>query len=179
MNDTTLLEHYLAIRVEKERVMEAHSRHVRHYITLVTAILAVALGAAYQFRDDARLAFLAATVGFLVNILMCRVAVLACDRSYQMFLELVTIATKLEALLGLHDRRPSSAAPPREASPFPGDAHLLPDRWLQSAQQPTAAEFVRDNMSRGINRVVRVTMVIMAIMNAALWLGVMLILFCQ
>jgi predicted PurR-regulated permease PerM len=176
MDDTSLFDYYLAIRTEKERVMEAHSRHVRHYVTLVTAIQAVALGAVYQFRDDARLALMAATLGFVVNIVMCRVAILACNRAYQMFLELVTIAIKLEASLGLHGPRPTTTVRERKPKLFPDDKHLLPDRWRHSAQHKTAAEFVRDNMDRGINHVVRVTMSIMAAMNAALWVGVLVIL---
>lgn len=169
-----LFEFYLAVQSQQIQWMNRHSQHFRHYVTLVMAILAATLGAVYQFRGNALFTLTAASLGFMVNILLCWVAVSACNRSYQRFLEAVTIAAKLEAFFGLDGPRPSTEDRESSSSRFPKDVHLLPERWLDSRDQETAAEFVKDKMSEGGNWVARLTMGILALMNAILLVGVML-----
>jgi len=169
-----LFEFYLAVQSEQLQWMNRHEQHFRHYLMLVTAILAATLGAVYQFRSNVLFTLAAATLGFVVNILLCCFAVLACNRSYQRFLEAVTIAAKLEGFFGLDGPRPSPAHREGSSPRFPKDARLLPERWLESRRQETAAQFVKENMGRGLNLVARITMVILAAMNAGLLVGVIL-----
>lgn len=175
MDQNKLFEFYLALRPEQVAWMTRHEQHLRHYMMLVTAILAAILGALYQFRDDVLFSLAAASLGFGVNILLCCLALSACNRFYQRFLEAVTIQAKLEHFLGLDGPRPNTADHGCSSAPFPEDAHLLPERWLESRDQETAAEFVKDNMSKGSNRVARLTMGILATMNALLVVGVILL----
>jgi len=169
---------YLAVRSEEVQWMNRHEQHFRHYVMLVTAILAAMLGAVYQFRGNVLFTLTAASVGFVFNIAFCRLAVLACNRSYRRFLEAVTIEAKLEAFLGLDGPRPSASDHRGSSARFPKDAHLLPERYLRSRHQGTAAEFVKDNMGEGSNLVARITMGILAALNAILLVGVILVSRC-
>jgi hypothetical protein len=181
-----LFKWYLATRSEEIQWMNRHSLHFRHYVTMVTAILAATLGAIYQFKENAVFVVAAASLGFVVNIVLCIVAVCTCDRAYGRFLEAVTIAAKLEGFLGLDGARLCTRAPAAQEdagvgdqgnpSPFPGDAYVLPERWIRDRDEHrTAAKFIEAKTHRGVNLLVWITMGVLALLNFGLWVGAVLL----
>jgi hypothetical protein len=170
MERDRLFELYLSVRSEQVEWMNRHGQNFRYYVTLIAAMLAATLGALYQFRGSPQFSRLAAVLGFGLNAGLCVVAILACNRSYQRFLEAVTITAKLESFLGLDGARPETAVAGKKGRAFPEDTSLLPDRWLKSRDEVSSADFIARKMNRGANLLTRVTMVILFTLNFVLLL---------
>jgi len=169
MKNEKLLRLYLAMRSEHVEWISRHSQHFSHYLTLVVAVLGATLGASYYFlgTDGGEVTIIVAFLGFGANIGLCYVAIRACDRFYRRFLESVTVMAKLEASLEL-DKRPSVPE-----DPFADDQHWFPQRFYDDRDCHKKGEsFVKAGMNKGVNRTVRATMGILAILNFVLLLVV-------
>jgi hypothetical protein len=87
-----------------------------------------------------------------------------CNRSYQAYLEGISIQAKLEPIIGLTDlRTPATATDPLPQ--FSKDEYYLPERWLKSRHFATAEKFVADGMKKGSNRIIQQTFVVLAFIN--------------
>lgn len=152
MDESRAFEIYKIIRGEEAIWLNLHRQYSGQYFTLIAAVFGASLAAIYYFKGEPWL--LAVLIAPMLNILLCCTAIRMCDRFYQRFLEGITIQAKLEPLVGLIEPRPE-AGEASEDSPFPQDKYILPERWLDSRQQPRAFDFVKENMGVGANRVVR------------------------
>ena len=162
MKDESLLKLYLAMRSEHVEWISRHSQHFSYYLTLVVAVFAVTMGASYRFLepDSGEVAVVVAFLGSAANILLCIVAIRACNRFYRRFLESVTVMAKLEAYLKLEKR------PPDAGDPFGDDQHWLPQRFYDDRDCHKSGEsFVKARMNNGLNYTVRATMVLLAVLN--------------
>jgi len=164
---------YLAMRSEHFEALKQHAEHFGHYLTLVMAVLTVTGAAVFQLHQS-RACPLAvggvALIGSVLNIGLCYVAIKVCSRYYQAFLEAVSVMAKLEAFLDL-EVLPSwnSVGAPVN---FPGDADLFPARYRRDrALHRTEARFVKAAMCRGVNRLVMVTMGLLAFANLFVCVG--------
>ena len=170
---------YLAMRSEQAEDLKQHAEHFSHYLTLVMAVLTVTGAAVFQLHQS-RVSALAvgavASIGFLTNIGLCIVAILVCSRYYHAFLEAVTVMAKLEALLEL-ETLPSQVERPGVASvPFPNDVDLFPGRYRKDRDlHRTEASFVKAAMCKGVNRLVIVTMCLLAFANLVVWAGAIVV----
>ena len=165
---------YLAIRSEHVEFLKEHTEHFSHYLTLVMAVLTVTGAAVFQL-DQSEVCPLAvgavASIGFVTNIGLCYVAIKVCSRYYQAFLEAVSVMAKLEASLHLEARPTPGAENSGGASvPFPSDVDLFPDRYRRDrALYKSEASFVKAATCKGVNRLVIVTMCLLALANLLVW----------
>jgi hypothetical protein len=179
MDEERALELYKVFRQESPVSLTGYHRSVQQYLTLIAAILgaSIAAGSAAMvlFRDCPQFALIVLLVIGLIgpglNSWLCRLAISLSDRSYQTFLETVTILAKLEVLVGLVGERLKGAAEDTSL-PFPDDKNIIPDRWLEYQNYSTAKQFVENYMTRGSNQVVRQTFKILAIAHILLSLCV-------
>jgi hypothetical protein len=166
---------YLAMRSEHFEALKEHRAHFSHYLTLVMAVLTVTGAAVFELHRSAVCPLVVgavASIGFLTNIILCIVASLVCNRYYEAFLEAVTVMAKLEAWLHL-EARPSPAGNSGGTSvPFPNDADLFPDRYRRDrALHKSEASFVKAARWKGANRLVMLTMGLLAFANLFVWAG--------
>jgi len=182
-----LFELYLASRSHQIEWMNRHSTQIEHYLTLVLAILAITLGAGYHFLvAQPGVSWLWWVVGgaSALNAVVAIAALKACDRSYQRFLEEVTIAAKLEGVFGYDEHRPNDHhqedngphSPQSRPMPFPDDSRLIPDRWVESrAEYRKGANFREAKMNAGVNFWVRLTWILLCGFNAIVAIGAVLV----
>ena len=182
-----LFQLYLASRSHEIEWMNRHSTQFEHYLTLVLAILAISLGAGYHFlvtRPDVSWLWWAVGGASIVNAVVVIAALKACDRSYQRFLEEVTISAKLEGLFGYDEHRPNDRQqdnnePDSPQSPpirFPDDTRLIPDRWVKSrAKHRKGTNFRKAKMKGGVNFWVRLTWILLCGSNAMIAIGAVLV----
>jgi len=171
MDEKTALELYTIFRHENSLWLANYREHSQQYFTLVITILAASIAAISQFDTLAPPLMLLVAVGPLVNLFLCQIAVSTCNRSYQVFLEGISIQAKLEPIIGLTDPR----NPPTEYQPvlqFSKDEYFLPERWLQSRHFATATKFVEEGMKKGANRLITRTFQVLALINIAIFLGI-------
>jgi hypothetical protein len=174
MDENKAFEFYKVLRNEQISWLNLHREHAQHYLTFIAAVFAVTLGAVYQIKDNPWL-LLATAIGPVVNILLCANASQVCDRFYQRFLEGITIEAKLETLLGFTSPRSGIGVSSESSMPFPQDQYILPERWLESRQYGTAAQFVETNMDGGANRLMRRVFRLLLIANIALAVAIVII----
>lgn len=174
MDENKAFEFYKLVRSEQISWLNLHREYAQHYSTFIAAVFAVTLGVIYQFKDNPWIS-LAAAIGPVINILLCVNADRVCDRFYQRFLEGITIQAKLEALLDFTSSRSGMGASSESSMPFPQDRYLLPERWLESRQYATAAQFVEANMDAGSNRLVRRIFRLLLVANIGLAVAIVII----
>ena len=85
---------YICFQERTQGWMNLHRQHFTQFITIITAVLAISLGASYQFMNEGWLPLIVA-LGPLLNIVLSCTAIDVCDRFYKRFLESMTIANKL------------------------------------------------------------------------------------
>jgi hypothetical protein len=164
MDKKTALELYTLFRQENAAWLSAHREHAQQYFTLVVAIFAASIAAISAFPKLEPLPITAIVMGLLFNVLLCRIAMTMCNRSYQEYLEGISIQAKLEAIIGLTGpRTPSTTA--ELLSQYSKDEYYLPERWLKSRHFATAEKFVADGMQKGSNRIIQQTFVVLGSIN--------------
>ena len=164
MDKKTAMELYAIFRRENSIWLGNHREHSQQYFTLIIAILGASIAVFSQFIISNPFLTLIVIIGPLINILLCRVAVTMCNRSYQLYLENVSILSKLEPIIGLIDSRIQQKEK-QTLSQFPKDKSFLPERWLQSRQFDTAKAFVEQGMNVGANKITRRTFAILGFTN--------------
>jgi hypothetical protein len=174
MDKDKAFEFYRIVTSEQISWLNLHREYAQHHLTFIAAVFAVTLGAIYQFRDIPWLS-LAVAIGPVVNVLLCANARRVCDRFYQRFLEVVTIAAKLEDLLGFASPRSTLGASSESSMPFPQDQHILPDRWLEARQYATAVQFVEAKMDAGSNRLLRRIFRLLLVANIVLIVAIVIV----
>ena len=163
---------YKLIRSEEISWLNLRRQYSQQYLTLISAIFAISLGAFYQFKNDPLLV-IAVTLGPLLNILLCITAIKMCNRFYRRFLEGITIQAKIESLLGLDNQREKNQKDAAIHS-FPDDKYYLPDRWLKSRKQRSSLDFVNEHMGSGSNRYVQLSFWLLLIANIVLIIGIII-----
>jgi len=182
-----LFELYLASRSYEVEWLNHYLTQFQHYLTLVLAILAITLGAGYHFLvSQPGVSWLWWIVGgaSALNAFIAIAALKACDRSYQRFLEEVTIAAKLEGVFGYDEHRPNDhhqedngpRSPQGSPKPFPDDRRLIPDRWVESrAEYRKGTNFRQAKMKTGANLWWRLTWILLCGFNAIVAIGAVLV----
>lgn len=170
MDKKEAFDFYKLIRGEEIPWLNLHRQYSQQYLTLISAIFAVSLGALYHFKEDPLLV-LAVILGPFLNVLMCVIAIKMCNRFYQRFLEGVTIQVKIEPLLGLSNQREKKAEDDT-VWPFPNDKYYLPERLLKSRNQRSSLDFVNDHMKSGSNKHVQLSFRLLLVANIALIIGI-------
>ena len=169
MDKKEAFDFYTLIRGQEIAWLNLHRQYSQQYLTLISAIFAISLGAFYQFKNYPLLV-IAIILGPLLNILLCITAIKMCNRFYQRFLEGVTIQAKIEPLLGLDNQRGKNQKDP-VIHPFPNDRYYLPDRWLKSQKQKSSLDFVNEHMKSGSNKYVQLSFRILLVANIVLCIG--------
>jgi hypothetical protein len=164
MDQKTALELYTLFRQENSAWLSAHREHAQQYFALVAAIFAACIAAIAAFPNLETLPTIAITMGLLFNTLLCRIAITMCNRSYQAYLEGITIQAKLEPIIGLTDPRTPVTAT-NSLPQFSQDEYYLPERWLESRHFATSEKFVGDGMKKGSNRIIQQTFNVLALIN--------------
>ena len=174
MDNQRAFELYTLFRQENTTWLSSHREHSQQFLTLIAAILGVSIAAFVQLSTTPDLVnnnpwvLGLISVGPLVNILLCINAIRMCDRSYQAYLECISIQAKLERKIGLIGKRSTSAKD--KVFEFPEDENIVPERWIQTRDFRTSKEFVERYMNRGANLLVRITFGILAVTNGVLFL---------
>lgn len=171
MDKKTALELYTLFRQENPAWLSAHREHAQQYFALVVAILAASIAAISAFPTLKFLPMLAIVMGLLFNVLLCRIAMTICNRSYQAYLEGISIQAKLEVIIGLTDPRTPSTTTERLLH-YPKDEYYLPERWIKSRHFATAEKFVADGMKKGSNRIIQQTFLVLALINLAVAIAI-------
>ena len=165
MEKNEIITLYISFKDDSKGWLNLHRQHFTQFVTIILAVLAVSIGAFYQFRNEGWLLLLI-SFGFFFNAWISCVAIKVCDRFYQRFLEHETIADKLYFLLDkVYKIDPQIKA---NVNIFQGDSHLFPKRWLDSIKNyktKTSDKFVKDKMKEGSNRFIRCTFKTLAIAN--------------
>jgi hypothetical protein len=170
MDKKEAFDFYKLIRGEEISWLNLHRQYSQQYLTLISAIFAVSLGALYQFKNEPLLV-VAVILGPLLNILLGITAIKMCNRFYQRFLEGVTIQAKIEPLLGLDTQREENQEDDTRY-PFPDDKHYLPNRWLESRKQNSSLDFVNDHMKSGSNKYVQLSFKLLLVANIVVIIGI-------
>jgi len=172
MDDQKYFDLYLETRSRQVKQMDRHSTQFEHYLTLITAILAVTFGLATQLiisGVETPVPWVGVFAVFSVNSCLGYIGTKSCDRSYQRFLEEASIAAKLERYFGLSSERPRPADPKGELAPFREDKRLVPDRWWDGVKEyETSEAFKLDKMSKGVNKHVRSVLWLLSAVNGVL-----------
>lgn len=170
MDKQTALELYVLFRQENSLWLANHREHSQQYFTLVAAILAASIAAASQLGQEPL--FLALIgLGPLFNWGLCQIAITMCNRSYQAYLEGISIQAKLEQVIGLTEpRNPPTTNQPRFH--FAGDEYFLPERWLRARHFATSEDFVQDGIEKGANQIIKTTFLILGTINFIIAIGV-------
>lgn len=149
-------EFYKLIRSEEISWLNLHQQYTQQYLKLISAILAISLGALYQFRTIPFL-LIVVIVGPSLNIFLCITAIKMCNRFYQRFLECITIQAKIEPLIGIIYKRKKK----KNNTPnffFPKDEYYFPERWLESRKNHNSSlDFIKNQMRSGSNKYVQLS----------------------
>jgi hypothetical protein len=171
MDKKTALELYTLFRQENSLWLGNHREHSQQYFTLVIAILGASIAAISQFMTLHPLLIFIIVIGPLINLLLCRIAITMCDRSYQAYLECISIQAKLEPVIGLTETRDLSATD-KPILQFAKDEHYLPERWLKTRHFASAETFVKQGMNLGANKIIRQTFKVLAFTNGLVAFGI-------
>jgi hypothetical protein len=166
MDKKTALELYTLFRQENSLWLGKHREHSQQYFTLVIAILAASIAAVPSFMTLHRWLLSLIIIGPLINLIFCRIGFFLCDRSYQAYLESISVQAKLEQIIGLTKSRQRARG---NLTPvFAEDEHFLPERWLDKSRDfATAGMFVEDKLNKGANKLIKQTFVFLAWLNLA------------
>jgi hypothetical protein len=170
MDKKTALELYTLFRQENSSWLAAHREHSQQYFTLVVAILGVSIAAISQFDTWRAPLILIIMIGPLFNIRLCQIAITMCSRSYQAYLEGISIQSKLEQTIGLTEPRIPPAA--NQLIQFSKDEYFLPERWLESRHFATAKSFVEESMSKGANQIIKQSFGVLSLLNILVAIGI-------
>jgi hypothetical protein len=208
MDKTNALELYKAFRQENSTWLSSHREHSQQFITLIVAILGASIASAVQLATNPNLlpsslpsksllvapfeypmlsAILLISICLFINTLFCWIAISLCNRSYQAYLECLTIQAKLEPIIGLTAQRQTNSLSGTSATSSPGtavtevivypaDQTFVPQRWLDGRSKfISAKQFVESNMNKGANQRVRLAFIVLGFFNVVV--GVSLALF--
>jgi hypothetical protein len=171
MDKRTALELYAIFRQENSLWLASHREHSQQYFTLVIAILAASVAAISQSDKLSPLIMGLFAIGPIINLFLCKVAIALCDRSYQAYLEGISVQQKLETVVGLTEKRNLSETNSLLVR-FVKDEYILPERWLESQQFATAGAFVSHQMKKGANQIIKQTFNILYYLNLFMALGI-------
>jgi hypothetical protein len=171
MDKKTALELYTLFRQENSLWLGSHREHSQQYFTLVIAILGASIAAISKFVDLHPFLMVIVIIGPLINLQLCKIAITMCDRSYQVYLECISIQSKLEPIIGLTETREISSGE-QPIPQFPKDEHILPARWLKSRHFASAEVFVKQGMDLGTNKIIRQTFTVLAFTNGLIAIGI-------
>lgn len=172
MDKKDALELYKSLRTQETNWLTLHRNDSQRYLTIIVAIFAVAVGAAYQLKDHHNL-MIAVVVGPILNTLLCLTAIMVCKESYRRYLEEVTIEIKLESIIGLNSER---AMPEGQFNHFPIDKHYIPNSWLEGRAHQSATDFVRVHMADKSSRYVSISFLLLFVANLV-FAGFLLLVF--
>lgn len=171
MDKKTALELYTVFRQENSLWLANYREHSQQYFTLVIAILGASIAAISQAVKLHPLLMITIIIGPLINLLLCRIAITMCDRSYQLYLEGISIQAKLEPIIGLTETR-DTVSNNQPIVQFSKDEHFLPERWLKSRHFASAEIFVKHGMNLGANKIIRQTFGVLAFTNGLVAIGI-------
>jgi len=144
-----------------------HQKHCQQFLVLISAVSAASLTALHYFGGDP-VVLCAICMGPALNVILAITAIKLCSRAYKRFLEDVTIAAKLQPLLGL-SKREADGNHGEDTQVFGDDVAYTPSRWHRArADHGTADEFVRAYGNRGAHLYVTVTFGALIIANVVL-----------
>ncbi|MCX5815310.1 MAG: hypothetical protein NTX75_03580 [Proteobacteria bacterium] len=141
--------------------MNLHRQHAQHYLTFIAVVTAATIAGfvAMLNANSSKTCFL--VVGPIFNVYLSVLAICMCNRYYKGFLEEVSVTAKIEELIGL-----STPHSQRQNSCFKEDETIVPSRWIKGRERfKNSADFVKDNMNRGSNKVLHFTFVGLIIVN--------------
>jgi hypothetical protein len=170
MDKKTALELYALFRQENALWLQNHREHSQQYFTLIIAILAASITGVSQIQEPPFLIVM--MYGPLFNLFLCRIGITLCNRSYQAYLEGLSVQAKLEPIIGLTEPRtlPEATEPLPQ---FSKDEYYLPERWLKSRHFATAERFVEEGKKKGANRIIQETFGILSFINISVVLGIL------
>jgi hypothetical protein len=171
MDKNTALELYTLFRQENSLWLGSHREHSQLYFTLVIAILGASIAAISQFISLHPILMAITIIGPIINLFLCQIAITMCDRSYQVYLECISIQSKLEPIIGLTETR-EQPTENQALLQFSKDEYYLPERWLNSRRFATAEQFVKQGMDLGANKIIRQTFRILALTNGLVAIGI-------
>jgi hypothetical protein len=137
----------------------------------VIAILAASIAAISELSTLEPALILLIAIGPLFSVLLCRLAIRICDRSYWAYLEGISIEAKLEPIIGLteHGSLPEVTGPLLQ---FSKDEYFLPDRWVKFRHFATAEKFVEVGKKKGANQIINPAFTTLGSINLLLAIGI-------
>ncbi len=179
IDNEALIRLYINFQQETHGWLNLHRQHFTQFVTIILAFLTAFLGIFYHFQSQSQITCLlklALASLFSFNVMLSIVGIKVCDRFYQRFLESITIANKLYLLLknGIGD---IDLKIKNNEDIYKNDSHLFPNRWinatknyektdkLNSKNRKEQKGFVEDHMWKGSNRYIRITFIILGIIN--------------
>ena len=175
MDKEIAFDFYKQVKEQEISWLNLHYQYSQQYLKLIAAILAISIGAIYQFKNEPLIIFTVIT-GPSLNVLLCITAIKMCNRFYQRFLEGVSIQAKIEPLLGLNNSRyknkQDNYIENNKKSPFPDDIYYLPERWIESRKHNTSLEFIKENMKSGANKYVQLSFILLLFVNIVLIISI-------
>ena len=173
MDKEDAFTYYKLIRDEEKFWLDIHHKYSQQYLTLISAIFAISIGALYQLKNEPLLV-LVIIAPSLLNISLCVTARKMCDQIYRFFLEGVAIQKKLVPLIGLDNQRKINLGKTNNFHPFSEDKHYLPERWLKVPEQKLSCDWITKEMYTGSNRYTRITFLLLFVMNIGLIIGIII-----
>lgn len=171
INEKNTLELYKLFRHETLESYKLHRIAFEHYLTFVVAILGVSIAGFIQFDINGPSKILLCAPA--LNILICTFAIGMCNRAYQGALERITIILKLEEILNVNYIKNVAVTNKGCIKSFIDNKNLLPERWIESAKEYSSAkEFVKRKMKSGVNLYVRITFMIIILLNIILIISI-------
>jgi hypothetical protein len=163
LSQDNMVKMYDIFRKTLSDSINLHRQHAQHYLTFIAAVMAATIAGLTKYPEPHLALFLLA--GPMFNILLCWLAIKMCNQFYQGFLEEITVASKLEDLMGLPELRPKN-----KASCFDQDESILPERWIEGRRPfKKSSDFIKCHMNKGSNRVLKLTFWVLASFNIILF----------
>ncbi len=154
------IELYSIFRTNLLGSINLHREHSQHYLMFIAAVITATIVGASQIDKLGKFGILL-LIGPLLNIAICFLAVKMADRFYKGFLEEVTVAAKLEDLIGLTGTRQF-----KDHFCYKDEKTIVPDRWVSDrAKFHESEKFVSSFMNRGANFVNRLTFLFVGLIN--------------
>lgn len=176
MDKKMAFEYYKLLMNRQVSWMNLHSQRSRQYLTIisaVTTVLAILLGVLY--KDNFHPMFPCTVVTLpLINILICLIAIRACNRAYLRFLEDIIVMAKIEPIIGLYEQR-KNIQKDSTIYPFPEDKYFLVDRWITSRKQKSSIDFINENINLGANKYVQLSFKFLILVNVLITMGIIIV----
>ena len=166
MEKEIAFDFYKQIKDQEISWLNLHRQYSQQYLTLISAILAISIGAIYQFKNEPFI-ILVVIIGPLLNIIFCITAIEMCNRFYNRFLEGISIQAKIEPLLSIYNLRDKNKGDD-DNFPFPDDIYYLPARWVESRIEDNSLDFIEKNMKSGANQYVQFSFWLLLFVNIVL-----------